>query len=74
MKKTKYLHVGNYVAAVDVDLVDAELTDEWGPYLSMDDAYLLDDVRELLKQGQITEAARKARVYTLTPVAHAGDA
>lgn len=69
MKRTKYVHVGNYVAAIDVELIDSEPTDDWGPYLSMDDAYLLDDVRELLKEGDVTRAAQKARVYTLTPVA-----
>ena len=69
MKRTKYVHVGNYVAAIDVDLVESEPTDDWGPYLSLDDAYLLDDVRELLKKGDVTLAAQKARVYTLTPVA-----
>jgi len=69
MKRTKYVHVNNYVAAIDVELIDSEPTDDWGPYLSLDDAYLLDDVRELLKKGDVTQAAQKARVYTLTPVA-----
>lgn len=69
MKKTKYLHVGQYVAEVDVDLIDAEPTDDWGPYISLEDAYLLDDVRELLKAGNIAAASAKARVFTLTPVA-----
>lgn len=40
MKKTKYLHVGEYVAEVDVDLIDSEPTDDWGPYLSLEDVYL----------------------------------
>lgn len=69
MKKTKYLHVGEYVAEVDVDLIESEPTDDWGPYLSLEDVYLLDDVRELLKAGDIAKAATKARVFTLTPVA-----
>lgn len=69
MKKTKYLHVDEYVAAVDVELIESEPTDDWGPYLSLEDAYLLDDLRDLLKRGELAEASKKARVFTLTPVA-----
>jgi len=57
------------VAEVDVELIEAEPTEEWGPYLSLEDAYFLDEVRELLKEGSVTEAAQRARIYTLTPVA-----
>ena len=69
MKKTKYIHVDNFVAEVDVDLIESEPTDQWGPYFSLEDAYLLDDVKSLLKTGDISGAAKKARVFTLTPVA-----
>jgi hypothetical protein len=51
MKKpyTKIVHEGDYVAQVDVELI---YTDEgWSPYLSLEDAYKLDDVREALKRG-----------------------
>ena len=45
-------------------------TDEgWSPYLSVQDADKLDEVREALRQGDVKAAARLARVYTLTPVA-----
>ncbi len=57
------------MAEVDVDLIDTAPTDDWGPYLSLEDAYLLDDVKELLKVGDVTKASAKARVFTLTPVA-----
>jgi hypothetical protein len=44
-------------------------TDEgWSPYLSLEDAYKLDDVREALKQGDLKAASRLGRVYRLTPV------
>ncbi len=70
MKKkhhTKLVHEGQYVAEVDVDLLD---TDEgWSPYLSLEDAYKLDDVRDALRRGDIKRAAQIARVFTLTPVA-----
>ena len=69
MKRTKYLHVGEYVAEVDVELIETANNDDWGPYLSVEDAYRLDDVREHLKTGNIVEAAKEARVFTLTPVA-----
>jgi len=54
------------VAEVDVDLVEAD--GGWSPYLSLDDAYRLDDVREALRRGDLKAASRLARVYTLTPV------
>ena len=37
-------------------------------YLSVDDAYRLDDVRAALRRGDLRAASRLARVYTLTPV------
>jgi len=66
-KRTKYIHEGKYVAEVDVQLIESE--EEWAPYLSVEDAIKLDDVRDLLKSGQIQAAAKKAKVYLLTPVA-----
>jgi hypothetical protein len=39
------------------------------PYLSLEDAYRLDEVREALIRGDIRGASRLARVYSLTPVA-----
>ena len=70
MKKrhhTKLIHEGQYVAEVDIELID---TDEgWSPYLSLDDALKLDDVREALRRGDIKSAGRLSRLYTLTAVA-----
>ena len=63
---TKLVHEGQYVAEVDVELID---TDEgWSPYLSLEDAYKLDDVREALRRGDVSSATRLARVFSLTPV------
>lgn len=59
---------GDLVAEVEVHLVEAE--GGWAPYLSLDDAYKLDDVREALRSGDVKRASRLAtRVYRLTPVA-----
>jgi len=70
MKTTHYaklVHEGQYVAEVAVSLIE---TDEgWSPYLSLDDACKLDDVREALRCGDVRRASELARIYTLTPVA-----
>ena len=65
--RTKLVHEGKYVAEVDVELL--ETGDEWSPYLSLNDAYKLDDIREALRRGDIKSAAQHGRVFTLTPVA-----
>jgi hypothetical protein len=68
IKSTKRLvREGDFVAEVDVNLVEAEAG--WTPYLSLDDAYRLDDVRDALRAGDVKQASRLAnRVYRLTPV------
>ena len=67
-KKTKYLHEGNYVVEVEVELMEDE--GGWSPYLSVDEAYRLDDLRDALRQGDLRSAARYGRIYELRPVAH----
>ncbi|RJP53697.1 MAG: hypothetical protein C4583_03975 [Anaerolineaceae bacterium] len=64
---TKLIHFGDYAAEVDVELVYTD--DEWSPYLSVDDAMKLDDVREALRQKDFATATRLARVYKLSPLA-----
>ena len=64
---TKLIHESGFVAEVDVDLL---YTDEgWSPYLSLEDAYKLDDLREALRQGDINAAAKLGKIYTMTPIA-----
>lgn len=62
----KLVHEGPYVAEVDVDLIITD--EEWSPYLSLEDAHKLDDVRQALRRGDIQAAARLACVFKLTPV------
>jgi hypothetical protein len=63
----KLVHEGAYVAEVDIELI---YTDEgWSPYLSLDDAQRLDEIRDALRKGDLRWAAEHARVYTLTPIA-----
>jgi hypothetical protein len=65
-KRRKYIHEGKYVAEVDVDFIQTD--SGWSPYLSVEDAYKLDDVRTALREGDIDRASRLAKVFTLTPV------
>ena len=66
-KHTKLVHEGKYVAEVDIELIDT--AEGWSPYLALEDAYKLDDVREALRKGDLDTASRLSRLYTLTPVA-----
>ena len=47
---------GDLVAEVDVKLLEAE--GAWTPYLSVEDAYKLDDVRDALRAGDVKRASR----------------
>ena len=70
MKKrrpTKLIHEGRYVAEVDIELLDSE--EGWSHYLSLEDALKLDYVRAALRRGDLENAVRLSRVYTLTPAA-----
>jgi len=63
----KLVREGEFVAEVGVSLMEAE--GGWAPYLSVDDAYKLDDVRDALRDGDVKRASLLAhRVYRLTPV------
>jgi hypothetical protein len=66
-RRTKLVHEGRYLAEVDVELLVTD--DEWSPYLSVQDAYKLDAVREALKKGDTTTAAQYGRIFSLTPIA-----
>ncbi|MBI3263661.1 MAG: hypothetical protein HYZ58_11005 [Acidobacteria bacterium] len=64
---TRLVREGPFVAEVNVMLIDT--SGGWAPYLSVEDSYKLDDVRDALKAGDVKRAARLAnRVYRLTPV------
>ena len=64
---TRLVREGEFVAEVPVTLVESE--GGWTPYLSLEDAYKLDDVRQALRAGDVKRASRLSeRVYRLTPV------
>lgn len=64
---TKLVREGEFVAELDVELIEAE--GGWAPYMALEDVYRLDDVRDALRSGDLERASRLAdRVYRLTPV------
>lgn len=66
--KRKYrVFEDQYVAEVEVELITTD--DEWSPYLSLEDAYKLDDVREALRRKDFQTATKLANVFRLTPIA-----
>ena len=67
-KKSKYVREGQYVAEVEVALVEDDTG--WSPYLSVEDAYKLDGVRDALRQGDLESAAKYGRIYELRQVTH----
>lgn len=68
-RQEKFIHVGNFVAKVEVDLVNSE--DSWSPCLSFADAQKLDKIRIALQKGDIKAAAQNAQIFQLTPVTKA---
>jgi hypothetical protein len=63
---TKFIHEGQYAAAVEIEWLESETG--WSPYLSLQDAQKLDEVREALRRGDLQRAGQLARVYQLTPL------
>ena len=64
---TKLVREGDFVAEVQVRLLEDDC--DWSPYLSPDDAFKLDDVRDALRAGDLKRAAQlAARLYRLTPM------
>jgi hypothetical protein len=65
-RQTKLVHEGEYVAKVEIELLDSE--EGWSPYLSLEDAQKLDEVREALRRGDLITAGRLAQIFRLAPV------
>ena len=65
-RHTKFVREGSYAAEVDVELIEED--NGWSPYLSLDDARKLDNVREALRRGDLEAASSLARVFSLTAV------
>ncbi len=65
-RRTKLIHEGQYAAEVDIELIESQ--EGWAPYLSLEDAQKLDEVRAALRQGDLQKASQLARIFKLTPV------
>jgi len=65
---TKMIHEGQYVAEVEVTLINTT-DDDWAPYLSLDDALKIDAIREALRSNDIATAKESAKIYRLSEVA-----
>jgi hypothetical protein len=65
-KSVELIHEGRYAAEVAVELIEDDTG--WSPYLSLEDAKMLDAVRLALRRGDVAEAAKHGRVFELTPV------
>lgn len=42
----------------------------WSPYISMDDAFKLDNVRDALRRGDLKSASKYGHIYELCHVDH----
>jgi len=62
----EFIHEGKYAAEVPVVLIEDDTA--WSPYLSIEDATKLDEVRLALKAGDIAAASKHGRVFELLPV------
>jgi hypothetical protein len=67
-RQVKLVREGQYVAEVEVELID-DKEEGWAPYLSLEDVEKLDAVRKALRAGEVEEAGRLAKVFRLMPVA-----
>ncbi len=65
-RRIKLIREGEFMAEVDVELIVAPPA--WEPYLSMEDAHKLDQVRAALKAADIHTASSLATVYRTVPV------
>ena len=66
-KSKNILHEANYVAQVEIELIDSSTG--WSPSMSLDTAYILDDIRLALRQGDIQTAAKYATVFEIKKIA-----
>ena len=61
---TKIIHEGEYMAEVSVEMTYT--LDDWSPYLSLQEAEKLDNLRLALRQNDLQKASQIAKIYHLT--------
>ncbi|MBF0395229.1 MAG: hypothetical protein HQK78_00480 [Desulfobacterales bacterium] len=64
---SKIVWEGEYIAEVDVEIVKSRTG--WHPYLRVEDAQKLDEVREALRCGDIQKAQKIGRIFKVIPIA-----
>jgi len=62
----KLIREGDLVAEVEIELHNDDTA--WGPTMSREDAFKLDDVRKALREKDYKTVESLARLYRLTPV------
>jgi hypothetical protein len=55
------------LAEINVELIEND--DEWSPYLSIEDARKLDELRLALRNKELEKAKKYGKIYLLKPIA-----
>ncbi|WP_099239310.1 hypothetical protein [Synechococcus sp. BDU 130192] len=64
--QTKIIRQGDYLAEVQITLTYTD--HDWSPYLSLEEAEKLDNLRLALQNKDLQVASKLAKIYHLTPV------
>lgn len=64
--QTKIIRQGEYIAEIEITLTYTDK--DWSPYLSLEEAEKLDNLRLALQKNDLKTATQLARIYHLTPV------
>ncbi|MEX2443250.1 MAG: hypothetical protein WD492_06585 [Alkalispirochaeta sp.] len=65
--KTKLVHEGQFIAEVPIEVEDIDRP--WAPWVTVDEARKLDEVRLALRQNDIEAAGQYGKIYRVTQVA-----
>lgn len=65
-KHIKYVHERKYFAEIEVELLETD--SGWSPYLSIEDALKIDDVRDALQHNDVEKAKINASVYEVVSI------
>lgn len=69
MKKTKVklIHEGQYIAEVPLEVDDVDKP--WAPWVTVEEARKLDEVRLALRRNDLAAAGKFGKIYRVTQVA-----
>lgn len=65
--KTKLVHEGQYIAEVPIEVEDID--QPWAPWVNVEEARKLDEVRLALRRNDIETAGKYGKIYRVTQVA-----